>query len=150
MSDKIETWGQETLRLLNEGEHGEALKMFQQKHGMVSRFKCKECGHISDTSMGYVCEECCGGVEVVTVQIKPCKDCGCPVNAKINRTKPTADELVARLEELGLDWDLGHNRRLIEARVWRWPDVIGRYRPSAVEPLADMLMKAMDDAGIEI
>ena len=49
---------------------------------------------------------------------KPCKDCGCPVNAKINRTKPTADELVARLAEAIHE----------------------------VEKIADMLQKAMDDA----
>jgi hypothetical protein len=27
--------------------------------------------------------------------------------------------------------------------VWRWPEVVGRYRPEKVEPLAQMLARAM-------
>ena len=60
----------------------------------------------------------------------------------------TADELIAGLEEAGLGWSLDHTGRLIEARVWDWPDVIGRYRPNAVEPLATMLRGAISDAAI--
>ena len=53
------------------------------------------------------------------------------------------DELIADLEARGLGWSLDNTGRLIEARVWDWPDVIGRYRPSTVEPLAKMLAEAM-------
>lgn len=58
------------------------------------------------------------------------------------------DYLIKRLEDLGLGWSLDHTSRLIEARVWDWPDVIGRYRPNSVEPLAKMLLMAMIDAGL--
>ena len=58
------------------------------------------------------------------------------------------DCLIKRLEDLGLGWSLDHTSRLIEARVWDWPDVIGRYRPNSVEPLAKMLLMAMIDAGL--
>ncbi len=58
---------------------------------------------------------------------------------------PTIDELIAELESRGLGWDIGHTGRLIEARVWDWPYVIGRYRPYKTEPAAAMLAKAMLD-----
>jgi len=58
------------------------------------------------------------------------------------------DCLIEQLEDMGLGWSLDHTARLIEARVWDWPMVIGRYRPSRVEPLAQMLSRAMADAGI--
>jgi hypothetical protein len=61
----------------------------------------------------------------------------------------TIDELVSTLEGAGLGWDIGNTGRLIEARVWRWPHVIGRYRPNSMEPVADMLAKAMESAGIK-
>ena len=56
---------------------------------------------------------------------------------------PTADDLIAVLERYGLGWSLDHTGNLIEARVWDWPNVVGRYRPTSVEPLRDMLAKAM-------
>ena len=55
----------------------------------------------------------------------------------------TADELIQILESRGLGWSLDNTGRLIEARVWDWPNVIGRYRPHTVEPLAKMLSEAM-------
>lgn len=55
----------------------------------------------------------------------------------------TVDALIADLESRGLGWSLDNTGRLIEARVWDWPYVIGRYRPNATEPLAKMLSKAM-------
>jgi hypothetical protein len=55
----------------------------------------------------------------------------------------TADELCRELESRGLGWSLDNNGRLIEARVWDWPYVVGRYRPNQVEPLAQMLAEAM-------
>ena len=58
----------------------------------------------------------------------------------------TVDQLIANLESQGLGWSLDHTQaQLIEARVWKWPNVVGRYRPNAVEPLAVMLQKAIDD-----
>jgi hypothetical protein len=59
-----------------------------------------------------------------------------------------ADELVSGLEGLNLGWSLDSTGRLIEARVWNWPYVIGRYRPDSVEPLAMMLRGAISDAVI--
>ena len=59
------------------------------------------------------------------------------------------DDLIKELEGMGLGWSLDHTANLIEARVWYWPSVIGRYRPSKVEPIAEMLRAAMKDAGID-
>lgn len=53
------------------------------------------------------------------------------------------DGLIADLEERGLGWSLDHTGNLIESRIWDWPNVIGRYRPTTVEPLSGMLSKAM-------
>lgn len=78
--------------------------------------------------------------------------CDCdPSSLPINASTPsverpasaTVDELVQALEARGLGWSLDNTGRLVEARVWDWPNVIGRYRPDAVEPLAKMLAKAM-------
>ena len=55
---------------------------------------------------------------------------------------PTADDIIADLESRGLGWSLDNTGRLIEARVWEWPYVIGRYRPAKTEPLAKMLATA--------
>ena len=54
-----------------------------------------------------------------------------------------ADQLIADLEARGLGWSLDHTGHLIEVRIWDWPNVIGRYRPATVEPLAKMLVEAM-------
>ena len=56
---KKETWEEETLRLLNEGELGEALKMFRQKHKMFNRFVCDKCGNVQHTmSVSQGCDKC--------------------------------------------------------------------------------------------
>jgi hypothetical protein len=55
----------------------------------------------------------------------------------------SVDVLIADLESRGLGWSLDNTGRLIEARVWDWPHVIGRYRPHKTEPLAHMIAKAM-------
>ena len=60
-------------------------------------------------------------------------------------THKTADEIIAELEAQRLGWSLDHTGNLIEARIWRWPHVIGRYRPHKTEPLADMLRAAIAD-----
>jgi len=57
----------------------------------------------------------------------------------------TADDIIADLESRGLGWSLDHTGTLIEARVWDWPNVIARYRPATVEPLAKMLAAACFD-----
>jgi hypothetical protein len=54
----------------------------------------------------------------------------------------TADEIIADLEARGLGWSIKHMDRLIECRIWKWPYLIGRYLPSEVVPLADMLLAA--------
>ena len=53
------------------------------------------------------------------------------------------DEIIEVLEKHGLGWSLDHTGRLIEARIWDWPNVVGRYRPNKVEPLVHMLQTAM-------
>lgn len=55
----------------------------------------------------------------------------------------SVDSLIDDLESRGLGWSLDHTAMLIEARVWDWPFVIGRYRPHNLEPLAHMLAQAM-------
>ena len=56
---------------------------------------------------------------------------------------PSADDLIADTESRGLGWSLDRTGRLIEARIWDWPTVIGRYRPEETEPLAQVLSEAM-------
>jgi hypothetical protein len=53
------------------------------------------------------------------------------------------DAIISDLEAKNLGWSLDHNGALIEARVWDWPNVIGRYRPHKIEPLAHMLLTAI-------
>ena len=55
----------------------------------------------------------------------------------------TADEIIANLESSGLGWDVGHTGSLRECRIWKWPHVIGRYRPYKRVPLSEMLTKAI-------
>ena len=56
----------------------------------------------------------------------------------------SADEIIAVIEAHGLGWTIEHTARLIEARIWNWPYVLGRYRPAKTEPLAEMLTKALE------
>jgi hypothetical protein len=58
------------------------------------------------------------------------------------------DLIIADLESRGLGWSLDHTGNLIEARIWRWPYVIGRYRPSKVLPLDVMLSEAYSNANV--
>jgi len=61
---------------------------------------------------------------------------------------PTVDELVARLEELKLDYVIHKAEETTMLSVYKRGRRTGRYKTTTIEPLADMLMKAMDDAGI--
>ena len=61
---------------------------------------------------------------------------------------PSADEIIQDLESRGLGWSLDHTGNLIEARIWKWPNVIGRYRPNTVEPLAQMLGIALQQVDL--
>lgn len=58
----------------------------------------------------------------------------------------SADLLIFEIELIGLQWDVGNTGINIEARIWNWPDVIGRYRPNKTEDLHMMLKKACIDA----
>ena len=58
------------------------------------------------------------------------------------------DALIADLESRGLGWSLDHTGRLIEARIWDWPNVIGRYRPDTTEPLLTMLSTALAEVDL--
>lgn len=53
------------------------------------------------------------------------------------------DEIILRLERVRLGWSIDHTGSLVECRIWAWPHVIGRYRPSKVPPLADMIRGAI-------
>lgn len=57
----------------------------------------------------------------------------------------TADYMIGKCENLKLGWSLDHTGGLIEARIWNWPTVIGRYRPVQIEPLPKMLWMALQD-----
>ena len=61
----------------------------------------------------------------------------------------SADELIQWLEARGFGWSLDHTGHMIEARIWDWPTVVGRYRPAKVEPLANMLRGAMRTMTVE-
>lgn len=66
------------------------------------------------------------------------------VRVSDGKGKPiTVDDLVGDLESRGLYWTLDHLGDLIEARVLDGPHVVGRYRTKYMEPLVDMLFKAM-------
>jgi hypothetical protein len=78
-----------------------------------------------------------------------CETCGLVTPEDCECACSQIDELINELEEMGLGWSLDHTGNLIEARVWDWPAVIGRYRPIKVEPIAEMLLAAMKDAGIK-
>jgi hypothetical protein len=58
----------------------------------------------------------------------------------------TPDYMVGKIENLRLGWSLDHTGNLIEARIWAWPTVIGRHRPQTLQPLAQMLWAALQDA----
>jgi hypothetical protein len=73
--------------------------------------------------------------------------CSCPGCAALRGV--SADDLICLLEKRGYGWSLGHTGRMIEARIWDWPNIIGRYRPNSVEPLADMLRGAMRTCTLE-
>lgn len=62
----------------------------------------------------------------------------------------TPDYMVGKVENLGLQWSLDHTGNLIEARIWAWPFVIGRYRPQTLQPLAQMLWAALQNAREEL
>ena len=104
--------------------------------------------------MRHLCNDC--GCEFTDEDYPDPAGRGCPDcsghdfdDEVVAKSKATVDDLIAILKKRGLGWSLDHTDRLIEARVWDWPNVIGRYRPRMVEPLAVMLRAAMDDAGIK-
>jgi hypothetical protein len=59
----------------------------------------------------------------------------------------SADELIDYLEARGFGWSLDHISRMVESRIWEWPNIVGRYRPATRESLADMLRGAMRTMG---
>jgi hypothetical protein len=65
------------------------------------------------------------------------------MSAELPLSEMSADELIQWLEARGFGWSLDHTGHMIEARIWDWPTVVGRYRPAKVEPLADMLRCAI-------
>lgn len=59
-----------------------------------------------------------------------------------------ADEIISDLESRGLGWSLDHSRRTIEARIWKWPNVVASYRPESVVPLGEMLAGAYSNLNL--
>lgn len=53
----MRAWKKEVLKLLNDGEHSEALQCFRQHHNFVNRFVC-QCGDISAERTGLGCNKC--------------------------------------------------------------------------------------------
>jgi len=63
---------EEIARLLNDGEHAEALKALRRMHGL--KFVCTNCGDISSsTGPGFVCRECGG---YLTTRVVAAKETG--------------------------------------------------------------------------
>ncbi len=55
--------------------------------------------------------------------------------------------LITHIESLGYSWDVGMvGTGMYEARIWDWPNVIGRYRTTERKSAVDMLIEAMKDA----
>ena len=57
----------------------------------------------------------------------------------------SVDALIAEVERNGLGWDIGNTGALRECRIWRWPNVVGRYRFEAGESLFDVMRYALAD-----
>ena len=117
---------------------------------------CPHCGkteHDKDDATGTHAVEACS-YPVSNAAVAKCNNCG--LSGPIQGTVPlaiaawnslprkdvTADDIIADLESRGLYWSLDCIPNMIEARIWDWPHVIGRYRPAKTEPLAKMLAAA--------
>lgn len=113
---------------------------------MSKRHRCLACNGICERWTGY------DNKTNVRLKFWKCRDCKQeePIPPKVRKPVVTADSIIAKLEAAGLGWSLDHCGCLIEARIWRWPDVIGRYRPAKTEPLADMLLEALKQGGLEL
>lgn len=113
---------------------------------MSKRHRCEKCSGI--------CERWTGYNNKLNVRLKfwKCRDCKHEedILPKKRKVPVTADAILAKLEAIGLGWSLDHCGCLIEARIWNWPAVIGRYRPAKTEPLVDMLMAALKQGGVEL
>lgn len=57
------------------------------------------------------------------------------------------EDVIDVIESKGWRWDVGAiGGGLYEARIWRWPEVIGRVRYSERVPVFNMLIDALRDA----
>ena len=57
------------------------------------------------------------------------------------------DSLVAKIETKGFRWDVGMiGPNMYEARIWDWPEVIGRVRAHRRCGIYQMLLDAWKDA----
>ncbi len=57
------------------------------------------------------------------------------------------DDLVRKVENKGLRWDVGMiGPETYEARIWRWPHVIGRARRHEIADIFNLLLDALIDA----
>lgn len=74
-------------RLLNEGEHSEALKELRRMHGLVNRWVCILCGHSCDWTM-FKCPRCEAQVSArVVVE---------DVKRKNNKSAPDGNAIISR------------------------------------------------------
>jgi hypothetical protein len=108
----------------------------------MSRHRCQKCNGPTWKIASYNSKT---GARGLFWECRDCKHCE-DVPKRVRKPKPDAvDALIAKIEAEGLGWSLDHTGCLIEARVWKWPSVVGRYRPAGVEPLAVMLQKAYEN-----
>lgn len=113
---------------------------------MSKRHRCEKCNGICGRWTSY------DPKTSVRRTFWQCRDCKHKEDIPPRKRKVpvTADAIIAKLEAIGLGWSLDNCGTLIEARIWRWPEVIGRYRPAKTEPLATMLLEALKQGGLEL
>jgi len=113
---------------------------------MSKRHRCQKCNGICGRWTSYNQKT---QVRRVFWQCRDCKNEE-DILPRKRKVPVTADDIIAKLEAVGLGWSLDHTGNLIEARIWNWPTVVGRYRPNKVEPLAQMLLEALKQGGLEL
>lgn len=55
------------VRLINDGEIGEAYKEFREYHGIVNRFVCDNCLNTKDYTESFICSICGGNMSTRAV-----------------------------------------------------------------------------------
>ena len=113
---------------------------------MSKRHRCQKCNGICERLSSY------NSKTGARSKFWECRDCKNeePILPKKRKVPVTVDDIIALLEARKLGWSLDHTGCMIEARIWNWPTVVGRYRPTKVEPLAHMLLEAAKQGGLDL